>query len=90
MRMIAFATLLFVCAAGSALAADSDLAGDLRADSLAFYVVHTGGPLQVSLVFSRPAAEPRNASRIRLPYTAFWRVVSSDLPLPGHCPERWR
>ncbi|MBT7302705.1 MAG: hypothetical protein HN849_24460 [Victivallales bacterium] len=78
MRLVVFTTFLLALVAGSASSAESGLDGDLRADSLAFYVVHTGGPLQVSLVFSRPAAEPRNASRIRLPYTAFWQCFGAD------------
>jgi hypothetical protein len=70
--------LVLLCSFGALHGQELGLNGDLRTGSLAFYVVHGGGPLRLALTVSRPEAEPPDHGGIRLPYQAFWQVFDAE------------
>jgi hypothetical protein len=53
-------------------------AGPFKAQSVAFYVVHHGGPLAVTLIVNRPDAEIADNGGIRFPHAVFWQAFDHE------------
>lgn len=62
----------------SASAADPAFGGDWRALSLAFYVVHPGGPLHLGLAFTLPPGGPPDQGGVRQPPAVFWQAFDAE------------
>ena len=54
------------------------LPGPFLCDSLAFSVVHHGGPLTLVLEVRRPSCELADQGGVRLPHTVFWQVYDAE------------
>lgn len=54
------------------------LPGPFLCDSLAFFVVHHGGPLTLALEVRRPSCELADNGGIRLPHAIFWQVYDAE------------
>ncbi|MDH7571616.1 MAG: hypothetical protein QHJ73_18720, partial [Armatimonadota bacterium] len=77
MRGVWMLALLWLAVAEGIQAAPR-LEGPFRADSLAFFIVHHGGPLLVELHVNRPTRELKDQGGVRFPHAVFWQLYDAD------------
>ncbi len=63
--------------------------GPFIADSLAFFIIHDGGSLAVTLHVSRPVTELANQGGLRIPHAVYWQVYDADERLVTHETHRF-
>ena len=78
------ALVAWVALGGAARAQEGRLAGPFVADSLAFFIVHEGGPLEVRLEVSRTSAEVKRQGNIGYRHAVYWQLFDAEERLVNH------